>query len=178
MIKVGVRLNERQKETFLLVEVGEGRILPCYSRTSHVHFSWWFLHFLPEKDVNLLFPFSCSFVFDSFVIPWAVACQAPLAMEFPRQEYWSGLPFPPPGDLSNPGIQPDSPALQANSLPLSHWGSSKDRNIAPNRGFYTNTFNLFNRWLWVTGDIQGPALGVSDTRELVTFPALHRLSVL
>ena len=108
MIKVGVRLNERQKETFLLVEVGEGRILPCYSCTSHVHFSWWFLHFLPEKDVNLLFPFSCSFVFDSFVIPWAVACQAPLAMGFPRQEYWSGLPFPPPGDLSNTEIEPMS----------------------------------------------------------------------
>ena len=43
-------------------------------------------------------------------------------MDFSRQEYWSGLPFPSPGDLSDPGIQPVSPALQANSLPLSHWG--------------------------------------------------------
>ena len=43
--------------------------------------------------------------------------QAPLSMEFSRQEYWSGLPFLSPGDLSNPGIEPRSPALQADSLP-------------------------------------------------------------
>ena len=43
--------------------------------------------------------------------------QAPLSMEFPRQEYWSGLSFPSPGDLLNPGIEPGSPALQADSLP-------------------------------------------------------------
>ena len=48
---------------------------------------------------------------DAFRIPWTVACQAPLSMGFPRQEYWSGLPFPPPGDLSDPGIKPLSPAL-------------------------------------------------------------------
>ena len=46
-----------------------------------------------------------------------VACQAPLSMEFSRQEYWSGLPFPPPGDLPNPEIEPRFPALQADSLP-------------------------------------------------------------
>ena len=45
---------------------------------------------------------------DSFVTPWTVACQAPLSMGFPRQEYWSGLPCPSPGDLSNPGIEPTS----------------------------------------------------------------------
>ena len=50
------------------------------------------------------------------VAPWAVACQAPLSMEFPRQEYWSGLPCP-PGELPNPGITPASPALQADPLP-------------------------------------------------------------
>jgi len=44
-------------------------------------------------------------------------------MEFFRQEYWSGLPCPPPGDLPNPEIEPTSPALQADSLPWSHWGS-------------------------------------------------------
>ena len=49
--------------------------------------------------------------------PWTVAHQAPLSMEFSRQEYWSGLPFPSPGDLSNPGIKAGSPALQADSLP-------------------------------------------------------------
>ena len=52
-----------------------------------------------------------------FVIPWAVAYQAPPSMEFSRQEYWHGLPFPSPGDLPNPGIEPRSPALQADTLP-------------------------------------------------------------
>ena len=51
-----------------------------------------------------------------FVIPWTVAHQAPLSMEFSRQEYWSGLPFPSPGDLPDPGIKPSSPTLQADSL--------------------------------------------------------------
>ena len=49
--------------------------------------------------------------------PWTVACQTPLSMGFSREEYWSGLPFPSPGDLPNPGIEPRSPALQADSLP-------------------------------------------------------------
>ena len=49
--------------------------------------------------------------------PWTVACQAPLSMRFSRQEYWSGLPFPPAGDLPNPGIEPGSPELQVDSLP-------------------------------------------------------------
>ena len=53
---------------------------------------------------------------DSFVIPWTVVHQAPLSMEFPKQEYWSWLQFPSPGDLSNPGIEPESPALQADAL--------------------------------------------------------------
>ena len=52
-----------------------------------------------------------------FVTPQTVAHQAPLSMEFSRQEYWSGLPVPSPGDLSNPGIKPGSPTLQADSLP-------------------------------------------------------------
>ena len=49
--------------------------------------------------------------------PWTVAHQASLSMEFSRQEYWSGLPFPSPGDLLDPGIEPGFPALQADSLP-------------------------------------------------------------
>ena len=55
-----------------------------------------------------------------FVTLWPVAHQAPLSMGFSRQEYWSGLPCPPPGDLPDPGIKPGSPALQADSLLLSH----------------------------------------------------------
>ena len=53
----------------------------------------------------------------TLVIPWTIADQAPLSIEFARQEYWSGLPFPSPGHLSDPGIEPVSPALQADSLP-------------------------------------------------------------
>ena len=52
-----------------------------------------------------------------FVTPWTVVYQGPLSMGFSRQEYWSGLPFPSPGDLPNPGTEPRSPALQADALP-------------------------------------------------------------
>ena len=51
-----------------------------------------------------------------FVTPWTVSCQAPLSTENFGQEYWCGLPFPPPGDLPNPGIEPMSPTLQAGAL--------------------------------------------------------------
>ena len=69
--------------------------------------------------------------------------QAPLFVEFSRQEYWSGLPCPPPGYLPNPGIEsktPASPAWQADTLPLSHWGSP------------TGSINaFFFHPLWVAG---------------------------
>ena len=52
-----------------------------------------------------------------FVTLWTVACQAPLSMGFPRQGHWSGLTFPPPGDLPDPAIEPGSPAFQVASLP-------------------------------------------------------------
>ena len=61
----------------------------------------------------------CVFVtqsFPTFCDPWIIACQASLSMEFSRQEYWSGLPFSSPGDLPDPGIKPESPVLQADSL--------------------------------------------------------------
>ena len=60
---------------------------------------------------------SCQTMSNSFVTPWTVAQQAPLSMGFPRQEYWSELPFPSPGDIPDPeiefgpGIEPVSPAL-------------------------------------------------------------------
>ena len=59
---------------------------------------------------------SCSVMSDS-VTPQTVAHQVPLSMGFSRQEYWSRLPFPSPGDLPNSGIEPSSPTLQADSLP-------------------------------------------------------------
>ena len=62
----------------------------------------------------------------SFVTLWTAAHHAPLFIGFSRQKYWSGLLFPSPGDLLDPGIEPvslSSPAVQAYSLPLRHWGS-------------------------------------------------------
>ena len=58
-------------------------------------------------------------VVSNSAIPWTVARQAPLSVEFSRQEYWNVLPFPSPGDLPNPGIKPRSSALQTDSL---HFG--------------------------------------------------------
>ena len=59
-----------------------------------------------------------------FTISGTAACQAPLSVGFPRQEYWSGLPFPSPGDLPHPGTKPRSPTLQADSLPSEPPGAS------------------------------------------------------
>ena len=69
--------------------------------------------YLINMKVKVLAPQSCP----TLLTPWTVACQAPLSLGFPRQEYWHGLPFPSPGDLSNPGIERGSPVLQADSLP-------------------------------------------------------------
>ena len=73
-------------------------------------------------DQKLLFSCCCVRV---FVTLWTVACQGPLSITFPRQEQWSGLPFPSPKDLPNPGIEPRSPAWQVGSSPLNHQGSPK-----------------------------------------------------
>ena len=59
-----------------------------------------------------------------FVTPWTIAHQAPPSMGFSRLEYWSGLPFPSPGDLSNLEIEPRSPALRADALPSEPPGKS------------------------------------------------------
>ena len=60
-----------------------------------------------------------------FATPWTVAYQAPPSTGFSRQEYWSGLPFPSPGDLPDPGIEPRSPALRADALPSEPPGKFK-----------------------------------------------------
>ena len=71
--------------------------------------------------------FSWQAVSRSFATPSidCVARQAPLSMGFPRQEYWSGLPFPPLGDLPDPGIEPAAPVWQVDSLPLNHQGAPR-----------------------------------------------------
>ena len=80
----------------------------CYHHTLFLEIS--FRAFFPntvqcQKSLSV----SCSVMSDSW-IPWTIACQAPLSMEFHRQEYWSGLSFPSPGDLPYPGIEPASAA--------------------------------------------------------------------
>ena len=75
------------------------------------------------RNRQLLPPLSRSVVSDSSVTPWAVAHQAPLSVEFPRQESWSGLSFPSPGDLPDPGIEPMTFACQADPLPPYQLGS-------------------------------------------------------
>ena len=81
---------------------------------------------------------SCVQLFET---SWTVACQAPLSMGFPRQEYWSGLPFPPPGNLPSVGIEPESPASPelADSLP---WSQNTPQLISP-------TVILLD-WSWVS----------------------------
>ena len=64
-----------------------------------------------------------------FVTPWTVAHQAPLPIGFIRQEYWSGLPFPSPGDLPNPGIEPKSLAFWEDSLPSEPPGKPKNTGV-------------------------------------------------
>ena len=64
-----------------------------------------------------------------FATPRTVAHQAPLSTEFSRQEHWSGLPCPPPGDLPNPGIEPRSPVLQVDSLPSEPPGKPKNTRV-------------------------------------------------
>ena len=105
-------------------------VLLCFSRFCTVglkmfslFFCACFLYIICVLCCAVLSHFSCIRLFET---PWTIALQVPLSMGFPGQEYWSGLPCPPPGDLPNPGIKPSSPvspALQADSLLLSHQGS-------------------------------------------------------
>ena len=64
-----------------------------------------------------------------FATPWTVAYQTPLSMGFSRQECWSGLPFPSPEDLPDPGIEPGAPALQANALPSEPPGKQEGEKV-------------------------------------------------
>ena len=80
-----------------------------------------------------------------FATPWTIAHQAPVSMGSSRQEYWSGLPFPSPGDLPDPGIEPRSPALQADALTSDPpWGIIHLPYISPiYKGYSLMIFSLF-----------------------------------
>ena len=81
-----------------------------------------------------------------FVTLWSIAHQAPLSMGFSRQEYWIGLPFPSPGDLPNPGTEPGSPALQADSLPSELQGSPTVRYCQISLHRDCTNLNLFQQY--------------------------------
>ena len=84
--------------------------------------------------------------FKTEATPLTVACQVPLSMGFPRQEYWSELPFPPPGDLPNPGIKPASlmsPALVGRFFTTS---STWEAQINLSNDIYSNPFCNFESW--------------------------------
>ena len=82
----------------------------------------------PEE--GSLFPFNAKLC-PTLATPWIVAHQTPLSMGFSRQEAWSGLPFPSPGDLPDPGIEAGSPALQADSLPTELQGKTRLKGRVP-----------------------------------------------
>ena len=74
---------------------------------------------------------SCVLLFATL---WIVAYQAPLSMKFSRQEYWDGLPFPPPGDLPDPGIKPESPVLAGRFFTIAP-GGKLSLDIGPEHSF-------------------------------------------
>ena len=86
-----------------------------------------------------------------FVIPWTVAHQAPPSMGFSRQDYWSGLPCPSPGDLPHPGIKPRSPTLQADALTSEPPGKPKIRKF---KMFRSNTDRLPWVVFWTVGHMK------------------------
>ena len=85
-----------------------------------------FFALLPKKEVKKLNSLSCV---QFFATPWTVVYQVPLSMGFSRQEYWSGLPLPSPGDLSDPGIESESPTLRADSLLEASPPSKENSNV-------------------------------------------------
>ena len=84
--------------------------------TLHIYFTYIKALYIHDMSISMYVFSACSVVSDAFAIHGpchGVPCQAPLSVGFPRQEYWSELPFPPPGDLPDPGIKPESPASNA-----------------------------------------------------------------
>ena len=94
-----------------------------------------------ETPLMLLLLFSCQDLSDSFATPFTIAHQAPLSMEFPRQECWSGLPFPSPGDLPDPGIELSSPVCPAL---VSHQLEGGKNTVQPTT--YSNTLFILLVW--------------------------------
>ena len=126
---------------------------------SYQMFWWW----ITERS-HLIYLHAIKIV-QLFATPWTVAHQAPQSMGFFRQEYWSGLPFPSPRDLPDPGIEPRSPALQADSLPSKPAGKPKTFEGIANFWFLIfscwriqNPGEWLQGWSWVSWRSEPTAL--------------------
>ena len=107
-----VRIKKKKKKN--LLKISRFLLILTTNPGNLLNFSK-FLLLLPGTLAILSSQHSSQSCVRLFATPWTVAHQAPLSVEFSRQEYWSGLPFPSTGDLPDPGIEPRSPALQADS---------------------------------------------------------------
>ena len=138
----------------------------CTTSKVHTLRSWTFFH----GGGGALIAKSCP----TLETPWTVACQALPAMGFSRQEYWSGLPFPSPGALPNPGIEPGSPALQTDSLPTSYWEALLIliKTLSPHPSLPTSTSYQTHRQFSL------PHLNQTSQHlfQLITFSFLHLVS--
>ena len=112
-------------------------------------------------------------MFISFVTPWTVVHQAPLSIRFPRQECWSELPFPSPGDLPEPGSKLTSPAWQAGSLPLNHL-ESPPYNGAFTRFFFLLIIIFFVCCVFDEAFVVIILLGLSEMKEILIGPFLTK----
>ena len=105
-----------EKNFYIVIIIGE-YVHVCMCVCIYIYYIYsYVLHIHTHTHTYIFVLLSCFSCVRLFVTLWTIACQASLSMEFSRQEYWSGLSCPPPGDLPKPGIEPVSPALQAESL--------------------------------------------------------------
>ena len=130
----------------------------CLGWSPHLTLTVWHQMQSMCQSLSHVWLFCDPVMSDSFVIPWTVAHQVPRSMEFSRWDYWSGLPFPSPGDLSNPGIEPRSTTLQADFLPSEPPGKSDKprRHIKIQRYYFADkglssqsyAFSSSHVWMW------------------------------
>ena len=112
---------------------------------------------------------------ESFATPWTVARQASLPMEFSRQEYWSGQPFPSPGDLPDPGMEPmslASPALAGGFLTTS---ATREAPLLVFGHLFSSNFRVAQRGLWLRGRASGILMHVTGEFFSSIWPFLTSL---
>ena len=112
-----------------------------------------------------------------FATQWTIAHQAPLSMEFSRQEYWSGLPFPSPGDLPDPEMEPRSPAPQADALPTEPPGRPVVVRVCVGYIYAQKLFGGYSVLVWASQVAlvgKNPPANAGDVRDVGSIPGLGR----